>query len=246
MKKCLLVILSVMLLTTVAQAKDLPELSNAVERSVAAQILPFASERVKQMCTEWPNCLSWARQQYRKDATFKILDAEIERYIAVFSFEEEVWGHRFHVQVSKQDKLIPYVFKEVKINGKYQYLPPVLSRKFPGHPIVGKPSEHAKYKIDNHVTDGMKERWPVLAKDWENVERAVETQYIKGFDETGNALWGRTLYVTFIIHGPPPLRHKTTYLIRAHQTKANGPYIYTKEKEVYYYPEFPSFSFKAE
>ena len=244
MKKYLLITLGAMLLTTLAQAKDLPELSNAVERAVATQVMPFVNERVRQMCTEWPNCLAWAQQQYREDATFKILDAEIERYIAIFSFKEEVWGHRFHVQVSKQDKLIPYVFKEVKINGKYQYLPPVLSKKFPGHPIAGKPSQHAKYKIDNHATDGMKARWPIV-EYWGNVKRVVETQYVKGFDKDGNALWGRTMYVTFIIYGPPPMKHQNTYLIRAYQTKANGPYTYTKEKEIYYYPEFPSFSFKA-
>ena len=241
MKKLLLVVFVFMLLATITQAKELPELSIAIERAIAEKTLPFANDRVKQMCEEWTGCLGWANKQQKQKNHFQIIDAEIERFIAKFAYDTDVWGHRFHIETLENGQKRSYMFEQ---KPNLVFLPPIQTRKFPGHPIQGQLSQHAKYKIEDHVTSEMMNRWTVLGRYWYRATKVVETQYIKQFDADGNALWARSIYITLVTRYAPPLEHKDNYLLRAYQTRKDGPYTYTKWEKINYMPRFPLFSSK--
>ena len=233
MKKYLFILGAVLLVGTL-QAKQLPILSATLERAVAQQTLPFANERVKKMCQEWPTCTEWVNNKVEQNPSFQVLDVEVERWVNRWENERAVWGYHFYVQTQENGQTKAYLFK--RGDKGYSYPAPVVIKKFPGHPIPGKPSEyikpvyHAKYHEDYR---SLCNSWPGCST-WtrsRGIIWANTSQYIYKWDAQGNAVWKRRLHI-----------HVTgwyfaeSFYFQAYQTQAGGDYIYQAPVQVKDFP----------
>ncbi len=239
MKKYLLMTLSAMLLTTLVQAKDLPELSNAIERAVAAQVMPFANERVRQMCTEWPTCQEWVMNKVEQNPSFKVLDVEVERWLSKWDGYKAIWQYRFYAQTQENGQTKAYQFSS-KGQGT-SYAAPVLIKKFPGHP--GKPTEHISAPSSSDARYFLCNSWPGY-KQWyrnqdDSVIADVTSQYIYKVDAQGNALWKKRLYVKVV----PPFVFASVYAVyfQAYQTQAGGDFTYQAPVKMSKFPTRSAF-----
>ena len=225
MKKYLLITLGAMLLTTLAQAKELPELSNALERAVAEQVIPFANERVQQMCHEWPTCQEWVANKVEQNPSFKVLDVEVERWLSKWEEDKAIWQYTFYVQTQESGQTKAYKFSSEGQGSSYAA--PVLIKKFPGHP--GTPTEHISAPSSNDAKYSLCESWPGY-KQWYRqfqsqngyVSAAVASQYIYKWDTQGNALWKKRLYVRVVPH----FALTYAFYFQAYQTQAGGDFTY--------------------
>ena len=237
MNKYLLAVLCAILLLAglPARAQDRAALSRAIKQQVARQtIFPYADARVRQMCIEWPTCKEWAINRRAQDSSFQIVDAEMEHWVSGWNEERPVWKHRFYVQTEENGQLKAYLFKRQE-NG-VSYASPVLIKNFPGHPVPSKPSEHTRFvKYLKRRSDySLLQTWPVSTKGkgWINSSRIITSQYITKWDEQGNAIWQRRLYVE-----KETLFSKTqAFRLDAYQTQAGGDYSYSEPVEIAKYP----------
>lgn len=250
---------------TIAQAKVSPEaLAAGVEREAAKHLPVYVNDRVKTMCQEWPGCEEWAKSRVAQDSSFLLVDAEVEHWVSSWQDNQAVWQHRFYVQTRENSKIQTsslqplrivtlmgniensetkaYRFELEKNGKKHTSSAPVQIPKFPGHPIPGKPSNHARYvRSFNNTSLLLCQKWQpceeLRAQKDATVGKAVESQYIRSYDKGGNALWARTLYVQFYYMWGT----SGTFVFRAHQEKAEGPYIYQPVHEVNKCPAYPDF-----
>ena len=245
MKKYILAVFSAISLFNLAQAKDfsatitfdkdnikqmyqedLKNLSAYISQEVAAQTSLYANERVKNMCKEWPTCEEWAKNNAVKDTTFQVIDAEVSRYVTRFEKEEGIWIYNFYVQTKENGEIKAYLFKR---NEKgTSYTAPTLIKKFPGHPI---PSESTERIAASQLFKNDLFLWPGLDK-WEyrnRVRFGVKTQYIYKYDENGNAVWKRGLYV--LVDPCAACRYRV-YYFETYQTKAGGDYTYKEPVQI--------------
>ena len=241
MKKHLLFTLGVVLLPVLASAKGLPEFSSVIEQTVATQVMSFANERVKQMCQEWPTCEQWARKNIQQNPSFRVVDAEVERWIKGWEGNRTIWEYRFHVQTFENENVKAYVFRQ----NKDQYLPPMLCKKFPEHPVPQHPSQHIYQELTKNEQKALGNEWPgytkwlrLLADFRAYFSRAVTTQYIYKYDENSNALWKRGLYVEILLSRT---NIRSVNYFEAYQTHAGGGYTYETDRSVKACPTEPSF-----
>ena len=247
MKKYILPILSAILLCNLAQAKDfaeeifgkgdikqvinqdLKDISNVLEKEITTANTPFEDDRVRQMCNEWPSCKEWAEIKLAKDPTFKVIDTEVARWVSKWEGKKATWEYKFYVQTEEEGQTKAYLFTR-GIDG-LSYNEPVLIKKFPGHPVPYKPSKNISYSDEKPFT------WPSCSH-WEHINWISGTavsQYIYKYDEQGNALWERHLYVTVL-----KFFYRKYFYFRAYQTKAGGDYNYEApvEKDAFPSPKF--------
>jgi|GEM_PF-2581170 hypothetical protein len=250
MKKYILAVFSAIFLFNLAQAKDfsasitfdkdnikqiyqedLKNLSEYISQEVAAQTSLYANERVKNMCKEWPTCEEWAKNKLAKDTTFQVIDTEVERWVKKWEGKTAIWGYNFYVQAKENGQTKAYLFK--RGDKGTSYAAPVLIKKFPGHPIHGKPSEHILHiaQVDNHANS---KSWPGVKECNFSIRREITSQYIYKYDEQGNALWKRRLYL-HVNEGLLNWNGKV-YYFQAYQTKAGGDYTYEGPVKTGYYP----------
>ncbi len=245
MKKCILAVLSVILLYNLVQAadffedinfdkesikqivnQDLKDLPSVLEREIITEKTPFINDRVKQMCSQWPTCTEWAENKFLKDPAFKVIDAEVERWISKWEGKKAVWEYKFYVQTKEEGGTNAYLFTR-GVDG-FPYNEPVLIKKFPGHPVLGKPSEHMTY------LDTSCKSWPGCSQ-WKyssQVYSLANSQHIYKYDNQGNALWERRLYVSLLRF----LHSNKYFYFRAYQTKAGGAYNYEAPVEINAFP----------
>lgn len=241
MKKQLLLLCCTLLLNTLVAAENSPEFSNALERTVTEQVMPFANNRVKQMCKEWPTCTEWVNSKVRTNPSFQLLDAEVANWVSRPQDGPTDWNYLFYVQTRENGQTGAYQFKR---NSRTSYAEPVKIKKFPGHPVPGKPSEHiGMHKpIPDH---GQYPDYEILCASWpgcrqwvsnHSVHSALIGQYIYKWDENSNALWKRVLYVRAVKF----FSAKNAYF-QAYQTTANGAYTYQTPTPLNACPAFPDF-----
>ena len=274
MRKLISVAGSIALLLTSATAIQAAEvaprdLTNNIKRAAANRAPFYANNRVKKMCQEWPGCESWAMARVAEDKTFLIQDAEVEHWLGYWEGNKAIWLNRLHVKTRQNSKidssLSPlfrivtsmgniensqikaYVFQEVREKGKTTYPNPTEVKKFPGHPIPGNPSKHARYKLSFSNNSLQKcSKWDECEKlrkqKMSTVGRAVEAQYIHGYDNEGNAIWARSLYVQFFYWSGS----SKSFVFRATQKRAGGSYVYQGPQEIKQCPNYPDFSFYKE
>ena len=241
MKRLLLAVLGATLLTPIAQTKDLPEISSTVEREIAKQTLPFANERVKQMCKEWPVCEEWVKEKIEQNPSFQVVDAEAARWVSKAEDGTPIWRYRFYVQTKENAHFKAYAFE----HGRYGffYLPPVLIKKFPGHPDPKNPSQHIHAKLGYEEQIALCESWPGYSQWIRRVHyetfRTATSQYVYKYDEHANALWKKRLYV----EGKRSFDFfPKDFYFQAYQTKPGGDYTYQGPVEIADFP--PRVTFK--
>ena len=241
MKKQLLLLCCTLLLSPLVAAKNSSELSNAIERTVTAQVMPFANSRVKQMCKEWPTCTEWVNNKVLQDPSFQLVDTEVAHWVSHPQDGQTDWNYIFYAQTREDGQTQAYQFKR---NSPSSYAAPVKIKKFPGHPIPGKPSEHIRMRkpIPEH---GQYPDYEILCASWpgcrqwaENhrVNSALIGQYIYKWDEHANALWKRVLYVRAVKF----FSAKNAYF-QSYQTTPNGAYTYQTPTSLNVCPAFPDF-----
>ncbi|MBP5404212.1 MAG: hypothetical protein J6Y17_03885 [Elusimicrobiaceae bacterium] len=244
MKKILLPAFSTLLLVTAfatPQAKTPNHFSNALEQEISKKMLAgFASNRVRQMCQEWPTCMEWANNRAAKDSSFGIIDAEVERWVSKWENGEAVWKHRFYVKTQEDGKIKSYVFQRGE--GNYSYAAPVLIKKFPGHPLADKPTEHIKqvYQRTGYLRD-MENRdacraWPgcIDFVKGHHIRRALISQYIIKQNAQGNSVWKRRLYVAL-----SGWLDEEAFYFEATQTTPGGDYSYRGPVKMNKCPWYP-------
>lgn len=204
----------------------------------------YNNERAKTMCEEWPGCPQWAEDRKAQDPFFLILDAEIERWLDHWEGDKAIWLTRLYVEVRETAGYDAYKFAAIRNRKDYTPKDPIGINYFPGHPIEGRPSEHAYYQtyITNVSLSKCKE-WPecdaLLKKPRALVGKAVDSQYIYDFDENGEALWARSLYVKFFYF----FDTTKSFVFRAKQKRAYGPYVPQPVKQIAQCPNEPEFHF---
>ncbi len=215
-------------LTSLTQAKDnRPELSNAIERAVAAQVMPFANARVKQMCAEWPTCEEWVENKVKHAPSFKVVDTEVERWLSKWEGDRAIWQYRFYAQTQENGQTKAYKF--TRAGQGTSYAAPVLIKKFPGHP--GKPTEHVSAPAVRHTAAyPLCDEWPGYTQLYCQIQTqnnhlrlTVTSQYIYKRDAQGNALWKKRLYVLWVI---PAFAFTYAFYFQAYQTQAGGDFTY--------------------
>ena len=249
MKKYVLPTLGVALLFTgvcSAQTKNSSALSTKIERAVANQIVPFASDRVKQLCREWPTCEEWVANHAQQNPSFQVVDAEVARWVSKWedgdtkwAARKSVWEYRFYVQTRENGQTKAYVFTRQEDGLAYNV--PVEIKKFPGHPVPDKPTEHiVPYSGRPSQELSSCNSWPGYRKflhtNNATLLRIMKSQYITKWDEQGNAIWRRRLYMEVKIH----LKNKSFYF-QADQTTAGGDYTYQAPVEIKACPDYPTF-----
>ena len=251
MKKYILAVFSAIFLFNLAQAKDfsatitfdkdnikqmyqedLKNLSDYISQEVAAQTSLYANERVKNMCKEWPTCEEWAKNKLVADTTFQIIDTEVERWVKKWEGETAIWGYNFYVQAKEKGQTKAYLFK--RGDKGTSYAAPVLIKKFPGHPILSSPTENIAHNIIKFTRDEISSKWPGFKASKLRVHREVTSQYIYKYDEHGNALWKRRLYL-HVNEGLWNWNGKV-YYFQTYQTKAGGDYTYESPVKTGYFP----------
>ena len=228
-----------------AQAKNSSALSTKIERAVANQIVPFANERVKQLCREWPTCEEWVANHAQQNPSFQVVDAEVARWVSKWedgdtkwAARKSIWEYRFYVQTRENGQTKAYVF--TRGDNGFSYNAPVEIKNFPGHPVPDKPTEHIVPVIDPSAAEySLCDSWPGCQK-FINMHvcllRAMTSQYITKWDEQGNAVWRRRLYIETNIH----LKDRAFYF-QADQTTAGGDYTYQAPVEIKACPDYPTF-----
>lgn len=248
MKKYILAVFSAIFLFNLAQAKDfsatitfdkdnikqmyqedLKNLSAYISQEVAAQTSLYANERVKNMCKEWPTCEEWAKNKLAKDTTFQVIDTEVERWVKKWEDKTAIWGYNFYVQTKENGQTKAYLFK--RGDKGTSYAAPVLIKKFLGHPIPSQPTQHIADELNSNNSIS----WPGVKASKLRVHREVTSQYIYKFDEKGNALWQRRLYVEADNYWLSPFVYDI-YYFQAYQTKAGGDYTYEEPVKTGYFP----------
>ncbi|MBO4707026.1 MAG: hypothetical protein J5594_00475 [Elusimicrobiaceae bacterium] len=248
MKKYILMIFSAILLFNLAQAKDfaeevnldkesikqsvnqeLKDLSNVLTKEITDANTPFKDDRVRLMCSGWPICKEWVKIKFLQDSNFKVTDAEVERWISKWEDKTATWEYKFYVQTEEKGQTKAYLFTR-GIDG-LSYNEPILIKKFPGHPVPYKPSEKIAYPEEYMSSWPGMPRWKYRGYG----TKVTSSQYIYKYDEQGNALWERRLYVKvwywFSIK---------YFYFRAYQTKADAFYNYEEPVEINTFPS-PAF-----
>ncbi len=249
MKRYILTILSIIFLCSLTQAVDfskqinldkesikqsisqeLKDLSNVLKKEISDENTPFKDERVRQMCSDWPSCKEWANyNKLTKDPTFKVIDAEVERWISKWEGKKAIWEYKFYVQTEEKGQIKAYLFTR-GIDG-LSYNEPVLIKKFPGHPVPYKPSEKIAYPMENtHSWPGFPQ-WKYSGYETQK----TSSQYIYKYDDEGNAVWERRLYVKVLYW-----TWIKSFYFRAYQTKADSFYNYEAPVEIDTFP-YPHF-----
>ena len=245
MKKYILPILSAILFCNLAQAvdfseeinidkdsikqivnEDLKDLSDTIKKEIADANTPFKDDRVRQMCSGWPSCKEWANyNKLTKDPTFKVIDAEVERWISKWEGKKAIWEYKFYVQTEEKGQIKAYLFTR-GIDG-LPYNEPVLIKKFPGHPVPYKPSEKIAYPMENtHSWPG----FPQWKYDGYETQK-TSSQFIYKYDEKGNPLWERRLYVKVWYW-----TSIKSFYFRAYQTSVDSFYTYEAPAEITTFP----------
>ncbi len=264
MKKLFVIISTLLILASVSYvyAKSTPkELAAAVKRETSKYASIYSKPRVKQMCEEWPGCQEWvANRAAQQPGSFHVIDAEIEHRITHFEKNETLWKHIFYLQTVEGSKAKAYRFERIKIDRDnshtdtlkyikesrgYIYLIPDEIKKFPEHPIKEHPSEHARYHVSTTSNDSLAKclKWDkckeLLKEKMASISKAVEEQYIHNYDENGNALWARSLYVQLYYYsgGSASLAFYTE------QKKVGGAYIHHNPHKINQCPYHPDFIF---
>lgn len=219
------------------QAAESSPLLNAVNRAVADKTLHFASDRVQQMCSEWPTCQEWVARKVEEVSSFQIIDAEVERWVFKWENGEAVWAYRFYVQTKENNQIKAYMF--TRGSEGFSYNAPVLIKNFPGHPFPSKPTQHV-YK-DYTAASVLRDEWPGYhAWSWgQNRLYSSISQRIYKWDEQENALWEKSLYVKM----GNSHRKAKAFVFRAYQTKAGGDFTFESPVEIPAYPEDTRISF---
>lgn len=247
MKRYILAVFSAIFLLNLAQAKDfsanitfdkdnikqmyqedLKNLSEYISQEVAAQTSLYANERVKNMCKEWPTCEEWAKNKLVKDTTFQIVDTEVERWVKKWEAKTAIWGYNFYVQAKENGQIKAYLFK--RGDKGTSYAAPVLIKKFPGHPIQSQPTERI---AQGDASRDNSKSWPGVSNSNFIIRYEVTTQYIYKYDEQGNALWKRRLYLLIDSWWK---WNGEVYYFTAYQTKAGGDYTYEEPVKTGYFP----------
>ena len=208
------------------QAKVSPEVvASNVDRQTAKHLPVYLNDRVKTMCEEWPGCDEWVKYHAAKNACFHVADAEVERWIDKWEGKKAIWLTYFYINTIENGKAKAYKFVQMYENGYYGYGAPQPIKKFPGHPVVEKPSQHAKWipivkadrvsplmsgqiyiDIEFPGLDGWLKQNEVVPHE------AVVEQRIYGKDIDGNPLWARTLYIEKLsLSGKGPYYKLSTY-----------------------------------
>ncbi len=250
MKKYILTLLSAVLLCNLALAvdfyeeikfdrdsvkeiinQDLKDLANnIIKREITDENSLFADERVEAMCREWPSCKEWAKyNKLTQDPNFKVVDAEVERWISKWEGKKAIWEYKFYVQTEEKGQTKAYLFTR-GIEG-FPYNEPVLIRKFPGHPVPYAPSEDISYPKENPSL------WPGFPQwKYSGYEtQKTSSQFIYKYDEEGNAVWEKRLYVKVWYWS-----WVKSFYFRAYQTSANSFYTYEAPVEIDTFP-YPHF-----
>lgn len=208
----------------------------------------YNNERAKTMCEEWPGCPQWAEDRKAQDPFFLILDAEVARWLDKWEGGKAVWLTRLYIKTQEtKDNLIntqAYQFAAIENEQNYTPQDPTKINKFPGHPIEGFPSQHARYHTSGIGNDSLAkcQKWDECKKLLERkktfVGRAVESQYIYDWDENNNAIWARSLYVQVYY-----LRGGDAFVFRAKQKEAGGEYTFEKPQKITQCPNHSDFTF---
>lgn len=271
MKKLIAITQTVTLIligATFLQAKVLPEaVASQVERKTASHSAGYLNARVQTMCQEWPGCEKWVKERLAQDNSFLIEDAEVERWIGSWENNEAVWHYHFYVQTRENSHIqaqLPqpvrvvtlmgnmensqtkaYRFDLVKNGRKFTSSDPTEINKFPGHPIAGVPSQHARYHMAISGNDSLSkcQQWDkcmkLINEKKAAVSKAVDSQYIYAHDKNGNALWARNLYVQLYYYAGGG----DSFVFRAKQQKAEGKYTYEDPHQIMQCPRHPDFTF---
>ena len=247
MKKYILAVFGAIFLFNLAQAKDfsatisfekdnikqmyqedLKNLSEYISQEVAAQTSLYANERVKNMCKEWPTCEEWAKNKLAKDSAFQVIDTEVERWVKKWEDKTAIWGYNFYVQAKENGQIKAYLFK--RGDKGTSYAAPVLIKKFPGHPVLSSPTERI---AQSELSRDNSKSWPGVSKSNFPVRHEIISQYVYKYDEQGNALWKRRLY----LHVDHYWKwNGEVYYFQAYQTKAGGDYTYEEPVKTGYCP----------
>ena len=217
------------------------KLKSNIVRKLSEREKFYMTDRVKTMCEEWPGCRTWVEKH---EGSFRVVDAEVERWLNNWEGVRAIWLHRLYLQTQENGQIKVYRFEEKRESPSYTYPDPVEIKKFPGHPITGQPSQHSRYQRSTS-NNGLNtcEKWDAckkqLKKKKATVGRAIESQYIHGYDENGNALWTRSLYVQFFYY----FGTTDSFVFRAAQKKVGGPYILRFSKKINQCPNYPDFQF---
>ena len=245
MKKYLLFTLGAMLLTTLAQAKNLPELSNAIEREIAKQTLPFANKRVQQMCKEWPTCEEWVENKIQQNPSFKVVDTEVERRLSKWDKDKAIWQYTFYAQTQEKGQTKAYKFSSD--DQGISYAAPVLIKKFPGHP--GKPTEHISF-LKSVPNQNSYAYYLYLCNSWPGYEqwkrnrngfspcKVLISQYIYRWNAQGNALWKKRLWVE---GSSSAFECTKVFYFQAYQTQPGGDFTYQSPVKTVKFPDHDNF-----
>lgn len=243
------------------------KLKSSIARKLLEREDFYMSNRVKTMCQEWPGCKEWVKERLAADSSFVIVDGEVERRLSSWKNNEAVWQHHFYVQTREDSHIkaqLPqpvrgvtlmgnmensqtktYRFDLVKNGRKFTSSDPVEINKFPGHPIPGNPSQHVRYHMAISGNDSLYkcQQWDkckeFVKKKKAAVSKAVDSQYIYAYDENGNALWARNLYVQLYYYAGGG----DSFVFRAKQQKAEGKYTYEDPHQIMQCPRHPDFTF---
>ncbi len=241
MQKYLLSILSIFLVLAgvpYAYTKGASKgLAPAIQREVAKRQPSYANDRVKTLCEEWPTCEEFVRGLASQGIQVQVVDAEVEYWVRKWNAKNEaIWAHRFYIQTKENGQLKSYVFAQLENGG---WAAPVQIKKFPGHPIAGKPSEHVvphlarnySYDKDSFNRNACEEfpgcRTFAIQKEMWPHFYAVETQFISKFDGQGNAVWNHNLCIEHTF-----FRNHQAYLFKSFQVSPQGAYTYPAPKKV--------------
>ena len=243
---CLLLSATLILISlapTYAQATTSELKSNIVQLLKREDF--YMSDRVKTMCEEWPGCEEWAKEQFKKNPSFKILDAEVEYYVVKEAERYGLpdltfWQYNFYAKTMEDLQEQSYMFKtkiyEFTKNSFPQAPQPIA--KFPGHPFTDMPSNHARYELEerygahyaHYHSKKMRQRWPEISdKHWWQMGRGVEQQRVI-WDKNGNPCWGRR-FDYIISSGIYPVEDMKRYAVIARQNKLGEPFKYIDAKK---------------